>query len=129
MDATAAYNVYAEQLFPFKHGYPLWHPEPTKHGEVEIGDIGYIREGGFYRLFNATRPREVQQHFGVPDHYTPFVVNQYLLNESKDVIKTQLTSRSVKTVDASGNVSVSAYVHSIHIWFGANIYVSLAGAF
>ncbi|KAI0333363.1 WD40 repeat-like protein [Cubamyces sp. BRFM 1775] len=108
MDATAAYNVYAEQLFPFKHGYPLWHPEPTKHGEVEIGDVGYFREGGFYRLFNTTRPREMQQHFGVPDHYTPFVVNQYLLNESKDVIKTQLTSRSVKTVDASGNVSVSA---------------------
>ncbi|EMD33957.1 hypothetical protein CERSUDRAFT_107747 [Gelatoporia subvermispora B] len=33
---------------------PLWEPERTKYGEVEIGDVGYLHNGGFYRLFNAT---------------------------------------------------------------------------
>ncbi|TFY61169.1 hypothetical protein EVJ58_g4679 [Rhodofomes roseus] len=49
-----AFEVYAQQLYSRAWGYPLWEPEPSQtQGEVLIGDVGYLRYGGFYRLFNA----------------------------------------------------------------------------
>lgn len=53
-----ASEIYASQLVHLGYGHPLWHPEPTKFGDVEIGDIGYIDDGCFYRLFNAIRSRD-----------------------------------------------------------------------
>ena len=53
-----AYKIYAEQLFPLGHGHALWEPEPTRFGAVQIGDVGYLRDGAFYRLFNALRPAD-----------------------------------------------------------------------
>ena len=49
--ATA--SLYADQLIPLGRGLPLWEPEPTGLGEVLIGDVGYVDEGAFFRLFNA----------------------------------------------------------------------------
>ena len=51
--------VYAQELIGHGHGYPLWIPEPapTKLGEgVRIGDVGYIFDGSFFRLFNVLLP-------------------------------------------------------------------------
>ncbi|KAI0666077.1 WD40 repeat-like protein [Trametes maxima] len=100
-----AYNVYAQQLFPKGFGYPLWHPEHTKHGEIQLGDVGYYREGAFFRLFNALTPKDdlSQQAFGVPDSFVPFQVHPYLLNDSQDVIKAHVHSTSVTSIDFSGN--------------------------
>lgn len=53
MMTSCAAIVYAEQLVGRGYGLPLWHPEPTKFGEVEIGDVGFVSEGQFIRLFNA----------------------------------------------------------------------------
>ena len=33
-------------------GYPLWFPEPHDTGEPQIGDVGYLEDGAFVRLFN-----------------------------------------------------------------------------
>lgn len=64
-------EVYSQQLFKLAYGYPLWEPEPKEgQGEVEIGDVGYLRQGGFYRLFNAMRDAEDDiQHVGVPEDF------------------------------------------------------------
>lgn len=43
------YDVYREQLVPLFHGHALWNPEPP----VSIGDVGYVREGSFFRMFNV----------------------------------------------------------------------------
>ncbi|GJE89358.1 fungal specific transcription factor domain-containing protein [Phanerochaete sordida] len=53
---SAAWFTYAEQLVYRRYGFPLWHPEPNRYGEVELGDVGFVSEGQFIRLFNAMRP-------------------------------------------------------------------------
>ena len=35
-------------------GRPLWEPDPGGlYNAVQVGDVGFIRHGYFYRLFNA----------------------------------------------------------------------------
>lgn len=52
MPTAVDYNVYADQLYKLGKGYAQWQPEPTKFGEILLGDVGFLREGSFYRLFN-----------------------------------------------------------------------------
>ncbi|GJE97261.1 WD40 repeat domain-containing protein [Phanerochaete sordida] len=49
--------VYAQELLPLGHGYPIWHPEPLPPNHIvpERGDVGYIHQGHFRRLFNSTK--------------------------------------------------------------------------
>lgn len=47
-------DIYVRRLFKLGLGYPLWQAEASQD-EVEIGDVGYLRQGRFYRLFNATK--------------------------------------------------------------------------
>ncbi|KAI0352433.1 WD40 repeat-like protein [Trametes cingulata] len=119
----AAYNVYAKQLFPLKKGYPLWHPEHTKFGEIQIGDVGYYRGGGFFRLFNAILPADEpsQQKYGVPDDFRLFRLNQYLLNEAKTVIKSHLISKSVDKLEVGASFQVSPPVGEAGAGGGLNI--------
>ena len=67
--------VYAEQLVSRGHGHPLWHPEPfTSFGAVELGDVGYVSEGAFVRLFNALRSAQDRANArGVPQGFAPFL--------------------------------------------------------
>jgi len=54
-------SIFREELairYP-AHGHALWEPDPGGLYEaVEVGDVGFIREGYFYRLFNALLPRD-----------------------------------------------------------------------
>jgi hypothetical protein len=49
-------SIFREELairYP-AHGHALWEPDPEGLYEaVEVGDIGFIRNGYFHRLFNA----------------------------------------------------------------------------
>lgn len=71
----AHYDIFREQLaikYP-AHGHALWEPSPRRgHNRVEIGDVGFIREGKFHRLFNALLPADHPSHkFGVPEYHEP----------------------------------------------------------
>ena len=72
----AHYDIFREQLairFPAL-GHALWEPSPGNlYHVVGIGDIGYISEGRFHRLFNILLPADDPSHrnFGVPDNHTP----------------------------------------------------------
>ncbi|KAI0751888.1 WD40-repeat-containing domain protein [Daedaleopsis nitida] len=83
------------------YGYPLWHPEPPKGIEVQIGDVGFLRSGAFWRLFNATKDDDAPQNAenGVPDSYSPFHINQTLLARQQNVIEGNLTSVDVEQFD------------------------------
>jgi hypothetical protein len=52
-------SIFREELairYP-DHGHALWKPDPGGLYEaVEVGDVGFIRRGYFYPLFNALRP-------------------------------------------------------------------------
>ena len=54
-------KIFREELairYP-AHGHALWEPDPGGLYEtVQVGDVGFIREGYFYRLFNALLPRD-----------------------------------------------------------------------
>ena len=73
----AHYDIFRDQLairFP-GYGHALWEPSPGDLYHVtSVGDVGYISQGGFHRLFNILLPADDPSHenFGVPDNHKPF---------------------------------------------------------
>ncbi|KAF8262518.1 hypothetical protein EI94DRAFT_1688024 [Lactarius quietus] len=72
------YDIFREQLairFP-AHGYALWEPSPLEdlYRVAGVGDVGYISEGRFHRLFNILLPADDPTHenFGVPENFKTF---------------------------------------------------------
>jgi hypothetical protein len=76
----AHYDIFREQLaitFP-GYGHALWEPSSGDfYHFVEVGDVGYIIQGRFHRLFNILLPENHPSHknFGVPDYHKPFKPN------------------------------------------------------
>lgn len=106
---TTAAEVYAAQLLTRRLGWPLWQPEPTKFGEVLIGDVGFVQNGCFYRLFNALRPADdpVNALCGVPPDFVPLQYNETaLLHTVHDYLPPgPLYSSSVRHVAVGGGAS------------------------
>ena len=75
------YNVYREELTSLLHGHALWEPDPTNiYQQVSVGDVGYVREGYFYRMFNVLLEWDDPSNYTLcePEPYTrldmgPFV--------------------------------------------------------
>ena len=68
----AAHDIYANQLRAYRRGYALHHPEPPEGDiPVQIGDVGYTKQGAFCRLFNVCRPASDPTHeeLGVPEGF------------------------------------------------------------
>jgi hypothetical protein len=69
------YNIFRDELairYPAR-GHALW--DPSRDGldsAVQVGDVGFVREGKFIRLFNILLPRDHPSHenFGVPEHHS-----------------------------------------------------------
>ncbi|KAN0126288.1 hypothetical protein V8E53_015211, partial [Lactarius tabidus] len=60
------------------YGHALWDPNPGNlYPAVEVGDVGYIREGKFRRLFNVLLPANHPSHtnFGVPEYHEQLTPN------------------------------------------------------
>jgi len=69
----AHHETFREELgtkYP-TYGHAIWEPDPGgQYDAVEVGDVGFIREGCFLRLFNALLPADhPSQNLGVPDSY------------------------------------------------------------
>jgi hypothetical protein len=61
MSVDQPFNIYREQLSSLCHGLALWDPKPVENlhkqpGHVSIGDVGYLDNGAFMRMFNVTLP-------------------------------------------------------------------------
>ena len=53
-------------------GHALWEPDPGEDfPPVEVGDVGFIRQGKFHRLFSALLPEDHPSHatFHVPENH------------------------------------------------------------
>jgi hypothetical protein len=53
-------------------GHALWDTNlEEQYPRVEVGDVGFIREGKFHRLFNAlySKYHPCNQRFGVPEDH------------------------------------------------------------
>ncbi|KAI9439189.1 hypothetical protein H4582DRAFT_122234 [Lactarius indigo] len=71
----AHYDIFRD-LLGIKYpalGHALWEPSPGElYPPVEVGDVGFIREGKFHRLFNALLDAgHPSQTFGVPEYHVP----------------------------------------------------------
>jgi hypothetical protein len=107
---TSAAEVYARQFISKGYGMPLWQPEPTKFGEVLIGDIGFLQNGCFYRLFNATKPSDdpINRYCGVPTDFVPLVYNEatFLHTVDRYLPPGPLCSSSVTHTELKGGAVV-----------------------
>ena len=67
------FAVYRDQLTALSNGLALWNPKPSKkiYEKVSIGDVGYLHEGTFIRMFNVTLPCDhpSNQLLGNPEPY------------------------------------------------------------
>ncbi|KZT63899.1 hypothetical protein DAEQUDRAFT_679571 [Daedalea quercina L-15889] len=111
----SASDVYAQQLFRLGYGYPLWDPQ-TPRGEVYVGDVGFIDEGSFHRVFNATNPEDHPANkYGVPSGYKPFTLTSEFSSYKKPgaLAPGALCSRTIKQL----SVGMAASSHG----FGAGL--------
>ena len=76
MSVDQPFNIYREQLSSLNHGLALWDPKPVENlhlrpGHVSIGDVGYLDNGAFMRMFNVTLPWDDPSNklLGNPEKY------------------------------------------------------------
>ena len=105
-------EVYAKQLFSLNFGYPLWNPEPPpSEGEMLLGDVGFVKNGTFYCMFNATRPPDDPVNKdGVPEGYTAFQFRsaKSLISRPGAIQKGVLHSRTIEKTDVELSASAES---------------------
>ena len=102
--ASLPVNVYESQLALLGYGLPLWFPEPDDtQGPVEIGDVGYMFDGSFRKLFNVTKP--IDDPNSMPSKFTQLTYSRqmHVISRRRDLSRL-VSSSSVKKV----NVDVDA---------------------
>ncbi|KAH9952617.1 hypothetical protein BC827DRAFT_1148572 [Russula dissimulans] len=103
-----SFDVYREQLSSLYHGAALWEPNPMEgaYDQVSIGDVGYIHEGFFYRMFNVTLPSNDPSNnkIGTPDDYTPLNCDAFNIREAA-LVRGDYYSRYVSKVSGGDNVA------------------------
>ena len=85
------FNIYREQLSSLYHGLALWDPKPVEDlhrrpGHVSIGDVGYLDNGGFIRIFNVTLPWDDPSNrlLGEPEKYKCIIPTGVRKNEIRE---------------------------------------------
>jgi len=106
MTIEQPFHIYQEQLSSINHGLALWKPNPEGlYGRVSIGDVGYMNEGAFIRMFNVTLPwdDESNKTFGDPFHYEPLSSKSFTIR-SETFGKSDHYSRGVFREDNAHNI-------------------------
>jgi hypothetical protein len=74
-----AYKTYANALIIKGHGHPLWEPDPGEYAPVDLGDVGYLYNGAFVKLFNASRDiDDPSNRLGFPHGHCPLRIRDVL---------------------------------------------------
>jgi len=101
------FNIYRGQLSSLYHGLALWQPHPIGniYNRLSIGDVGFVREGVFYRMFNVTLPWDHPSNarFGELTPYKTLVIDRSGIREST-FPKGTYVSRLVSTEYNAGRV-------------------------
>jgi len=78
-------------------GRALWEPDPGGlYNAVQVGDVGFIRHGYFYCLFNALLPRDApSDHSSEPDPHSRYPPSlQRLQPRTSNHIRTSIDHRN-----------------------------------
>jgi hypothetical protein len=106
MTIEQPFHIYQEQLSSIYHGLALWKPNPEGlYDRVTIGDVGYVNEGAFIRMFNVTLPcdDESNKTLGDPFHYGPLSPDSFTIR-SETFGKSDHYSRGVSREDNAHNI-------------------------
>ncbi|KAI0280168.1 hypothetical protein BGY98DRAFT_347764 [Russula aff. rugulosa BPL654] len=100
-------DIFREQLaikYPL-YGHALWEPSPRYPDKpVQVGDVGFIREGKFRRLFNALLPENDPSHeCGVPKDHEKLVPNLPNHLESRSLGRNHYCSAGVNVEPDPGH--------------------------
>ena len=92
------YDIFREELaikYP-GHGHALWEPRPLGYQAVQVGDVGYICKGAFFRLFNALLPEDHESHRGgVPPYHKPLEIRMSPPTHTRILPSNHLLSKRV----------------------------------
>ena len=86
MPLDLPFDIYQEHLSYLSQGLALWSPNPVEsiYDQVSIGDVGYVQEGRFIRMFNVTLPWDDMSNrkFGEPDPYEPLKLDSHTISRT-----------------------------------------------
>ncbi|GJE97254.1 WD40 repeat domain-containing protein [Phanerochaete sordida] len=103
-------EVYAFSLAPVGEGYALWYPEPHESGgEVQLGDVGYVQDGAFMRLFNVAEDKELRI-IGVPG--SKAFPNPEILSKDAMLLDTRPQPLAPGTHRSEGVIETSLSAHA-----------------
>jgi hypothetical protein len=103
----AHYDIFRHHLmikYP-GYGHALWEPSPEdSFPAVEVGDVGFIREGRFYRLFNVLLPADDPSHenFGVPEYHQQLTLHMKIHISSGTLAPNNFCSAKVASAPSPG---------------------------
>jgi hypothetical protein len=107
-DPPPPFNVYRDQLSALALGLALWNPSPPKHiyNNVSIGDVGYLQDGTFIRMFNVmlSWDHPSNRTLGHPEPYEPLDCGPFANNLGGPFDKVEHYSRHVSAETNAGNV-------------------------
>jgi len=107
VDLPPVSKVYQGQMTTLSHGLALWNPSPPKeiYDKVSIGDVGYLHEGSFIRLFNVMLPwsHESNRMLGEPEPYKSLDCGPFANTLKRQFDKVKHCSRYVSAETKIGN--------------------------
>jgi hypothetical protein len=107
VDLLPVSKVYQDQMTTLSHGVALWNPNPPKeiYDKVSIGDVGYLHEGSFLRMFNVMLPwnHESNRTLGEPEPYQALDCGPFANTLKRQFDKAKLCSRYVSAETNAGN--------------------------
>ncbi|TBU36612.1 hypothetical protein BD309DRAFT_1024197 [Dichomitus squalens] len=107
MASRTAWDLYAKQLWPLCYGHPLWIPEPSIQGrETLIGDVGWLKNGGFRPLSHSMKPAEHPLNAAkkVPSGFRMFGPEHISIDEKYEIHQLRLSSHGVRNLEASSDI-------------------------
>ena len=107
MPVNQPFNVYREQLTSKYHGLALWNPNPVEglYDRVSIGDVGYLCDGHFIRMFNVKLSWDHPSNtkFGPPNEFKSLDKGFFNNVRSNEFDQAEYHSPPVAKVDNTGN--------------------------
>jgi hypothetical protein len=107
VDLLPVSKVYRDQMTTLSYGLALWNPNPPKeiYDKVSIGDVGYLYEGSFIRMFNVMLPwtHESNRTLGEPEPYESLDCGPFANTLKHQFDRVKHCSRYVSAETNAGN--------------------------
>jgi hypothetical protein len=109
MPVNQPFKVYREHLASEYHGTALWNPNPAERlydcGRVSIGDVGYLCDGDFIRMFNVTLPWDDLSNakLGIPNDFRSLEQGHFVDVRGSQFRQAEYHSPCVSKVENAGN--------------------------